>query len=114
MKIERIVAFAPIAGRVLHLVLHYELYTAYFVGAILLCIMHYEHFGMDHDVQWFLSCTFCKCVGKYDVQSESWFGSSLLVFKYNYWFLVPGKVQKYNEKKCIFKKDIIRFKKMDA
>ena len=42
---------APIAGRVLHLVLHYELYTAYFVDAILLCIMHYELCGMNHDAQ---------------------------------------------------------------
>ena len=60
---------APIAGRVLHLVLHYELYTEYFVGAILLCIMHSELCGMDHDAQRFLSCTFSKCVGKYDLQS---------------------------------------------
>ena len=42
---------APIAGRVLHLVLHYELYTAYYVGAILLCIMHYAICGMSHVAQ---------------------------------------------------------------
>ena len=42
---------APIAGRVLHLVLHYELYTACYEGAILICIMHYGLCGMDHVAQ---------------------------------------------------------------
>ena len=42
---------APIAGHVLHLVLHCELYTAYYEGAILICIMHYELCGMNHDAQ---------------------------------------------------------------
>ena len=42
---------APIAVHVLHLVSHCELYTAYFVGAIILCIMQYELCGMDHVAQ---------------------------------------------------------------
>ena len=39
---------APIAGE-LHLVLHYKLCPAYYVGAILLCIWNYEICGMNHD-----------------------------------------------------------------